>query len=30
MTRKRIFDRDDEIGSTRLLKANLELTNLYE
>jgi CheY-like chemotaxis protein len=30
MTRKRILVVDDEIGSTRLLKANLELTNLYE
>ena len=30
MTRKRILIVDDEIGSTRLLKANLELTNLYE
>jgi len=30
MTRKRILIVDDEIGSTRLLKANLELTDLYE
>ena len=30
MTRWRILVVDDEIGSTRLLKANLELTDLYE
>ena len=30
MTRKRILVVDDEIGSSRLLKANLELTELYE
>ncbi len=30
MTRKRILIVDDEIGCTRLLKVNLELTNLYE
>jgi len=30
MTRKRILIVDDEIGSTWLLKANLELTNRYE
>lgn len=30
MIRKRILIVDDEIGSTRLLKANLELTRLYE
>jgi CheY-like chemotaxis protein len=30
MPRRRILLVDDEIGSTRLLKANLELTGLYE
>ncbi len=30
MTRYRILVVDDEIGSSRLLKANLELTKLYE
>jgi CheY-like chemotaxis protein len=30
MTQKRILIVDDEIGSSRLLKANLDLTNLYE
>ncbi len=30
MTPKRILIVDDEIGCTRLLKANLELTNLYQ
>jgi len=30
MKRKRIFIVDDEIGCTRVLKANLEMTGLYE
>lgn len=30
MTRMRILIVDDEVGAARLLKANLELTNVYE